>query len=273
MLGWLSEQTKLSDWGEFFSPGSHPPSPLICLTFSLLFEAWSADLYVNMGIKMTSSPPTWERSPPSHVFHFKRVSLIILCFPEPWRHPRESAIVKLVDQIDVGAGGAIRSRAKSATGGIDRLKKIVLVLSGMFVHLQGDWVADVEGSVPVVHDAVTIVLGAKWELERVPRVVDPLVGEDVEVVHVNVLTSVKARVCVQHTYTWCQWQESSRLCITHVVQQLMGDDPHLLWGSWTFENQKVLKALLTASSSLGARQVRILIREGNPGRSPGPMLA
>ena len=52
-----------------------------------------------------------------------------------------------------------------------------------------------------MHDAVTIVLGAKWELERVPRVVDPLVGEDVEVVHVNVLTSVKARVCVQHTYT------------------------------------------------------------------------
>ena len=51
-----------------------------------------------------------------------------------------------------------------------------------------------------MHDAVTIVLGAKRELERVPRVVDPLVREDVEVVHVHVFTSVKARVCVQHTY-------------------------------------------------------------------------
>ena len=50
-----------------------------------------------------------------------------------------------------------------------------------------------------MHDAVTIVLGAKRELERVPRVVDPLVGEDVEVVHVHMFTSVKARVRVQHT--------------------------------------------------------------------------
>ena len=47
-----------------------------------------------------------------------------------------------------------------------------------------------------MHDAVTIVLGAKRELERVPRVVDPLVGEDVEVVHMHVLSSVKPRVRV-----------------------------------------------------------------------------
>lgn len=73
----------------------------------------------------------------------------------------------------------------------------------MFAHLQGDRVADVEGGVPVVHDAVTIVLGAKWELERVPRVVDPLVREDVEVVHVHVLTSVEPRVRVQHTWHTC----------------------------------------------------------------------
>ena len=54
-----------------------------------------------------------------------------------------------------------------------------------------------------MHDAVTIVLGAKWELERVPRVVDPLVREDVEVVHMHVLTSVEPRVRVQHTWHTC----------------------------------------------------------------------
>ena len=79
-------------------------------------------------------------------------------------------------------------------------------------HLQGDGVANVEGSVPVVHDAVAVVLRVKRKLERVPGVVDPLVRQHVEVVDVHVLASVEPGVGVQHP---------------HVVQQLVSDDTHL----------------------------------------------
>ena len=60
-------------------------------------------------------------------------------------------------------------------------------------HLQGDGVANVEGSVPVVHDAVAVVLRVQVELERVPRVVNPLVRQHVEVVNANMLVSEMRR--------------------------------------------------------------------------------
>ena len=129
---WGDSQSKLNVIGGNSFHLAFAPPPLNLFNLFLLFEAWSADLYVNKGILHDTS--RWHPSPPLgrdplQVTSFTlRVSLKILCFPEPWRHPRESAIVKLVDQIDVGAGGAIGSRAKSAAGGVDRLKKIVLVL-------------------------------------------------------------------------------------------------------------------------------------------------
>lgn len=76
-------------------------------------------------------------------------------------------------------------------------------------HLESDGAADVEAGVSVVHDAVTVVLGLQGELQRVPRVVDPLVWQHVEVVDVDVVVPVLARVRVQQP---------------HVVQQLVGHD-------------------------------------------------
>ena len=63
-----------------------------------------------------------------------------------------------------------------------------------------------------MHDAVAVVLCVQRKLERVPGVVDPLVRQHIEVVHVHVLPSVEPRVGVQHP---------------HVVQQLVGHDTHL----------------------------------------------
>ena len=52
-----------------------------------------------------------------------------------------------------------------------------------------------------MHDAVTIVLGAKRELERVPGVVNPLVGQHVKVVNTDMLVP-EMRVCGGHRNLW-----------------------------------------------------------------------
>ena len=50
-----------------------------------------------------------------------------------------------------------------------------------------------EAVVSVVHDAVAVVLRVQVELERVPRVVNPLVRQHVEVVNANMLVSEMRR--------------------------------------------------------------------------------
>jgi len=71
--------------------------------------------------------------------------------------------------------------------------------------------AAAEAVVPVVHDAVTVILRVQAELQGIPRVVNPLVWQHVEIVYPDMLVPVVPGVGMEQP---------------HVVHQLVSDDPY-----------------------------------------------
>ena len=93
-----------------------------------------------------------------------------------------SAVVQRPDELLVRPGGGGGPRAEVAPPRVHGLHGLAAAEE-----------AAAEAGVSVVHDAVAVVLRVQVELERVPRVVNPLVRQHVEVVNANMLVSEMRR--------------------------------------------------------------------------------
>lgn len=94
----------------------------------------------------------------------------------PQKCVRMSTIIQSLDQLLVRPGGCGRPRPEVAPAGVHGLHGLAPAQQPA-----------PETVVPVVHDAVAVVRRVQVELQRVPGIVDPLVGQHVQVVDAYVL--------------------------------------------------------------------------------------